>query len=434
MKRTLASSVALLSIVACSASPESDPEAVSSVAQPIGIAGPAFSLYQHWTNGQFDQNVWHFDTYQASADAKAWGLPKTVSDNVPYGSKSGAVTMLFYSSGSRVAYSSDWTVGTSFTFNGVPFLLKLTNLTPQQWMAENEGGGGSQYSTESWKKDVFYSQVCSRWKSDRANLTNGTWTGTGATQCLPGDLTNGGRESALRLVNLYRWIAGLPELTATNTLNQREQQCALIEHENLPIWGQLYHRPLPTNPTPLCYSAEREDATASNISSWGPLDAIDDQMVDQDSIRAGHRRVLLKRVSGGSIGIGSAEGVSGYSDVTCVTVDGGTPFSYPAGFAAWPPPGYIPKQALVVHNKSVDTAGWSVDADQDLAGAQVTVSRLDGTAWTSLAVDAHTADDNSHVMLIKPNPSWQTTKGQTYRVRIAVNPPIEYTFGVLDCS
>ena len=54
--------------------------------------------------------------------------------------------------------------------------------------------------------------ICARWTADRANLSEGTWSGATAT-CTAGDMAADARANALRLVNLYRWLAALPPVT-----------------------------------------------------------------------------------------------------------------------------------------------------------------------------------------------------------------------------
>ena len=71
--------------------------------------------------------------------------------------------------------------------------------------------------------------VCQRWNTDRLNLSEGMWSGA-AESCDPGSLTTEGIDNTLRLVNLYRWISGMPEVTTSDLLNQQAQECALIMH------------------------------------------------------------------------------------------------------------------------------------------------------------------------------------------------------------
>ena len=62
--------------------------------------------------------------------------------------------------------------------------------------------------------------VCARWKADRADLSEGTWTGD-VTSCTAGDIGATARANALRLVNLYRWLAA-----AAGRRHRSDARCA----------------------------------------------------------------------------------------------------------------------------------------------------------------------------------------------------------------
>ncbi|MFY0532355.1 CAP domain-containing protein [Nannocystis pusilla] len=95
-------------------------------------------------------------------------------------------------------------------------------------------------------------------------MSEGTWSGAVAG-CQAGDTGAPGRDNALRLINLYRWLAGLPAVGHDAGLNAKAQQCALMMHAN----GQLSHDP------PMqwdCYSADgrrrRRTATSRRRRAW----------------------------------------------------------------------------------------------------------------------------------------------------------------------
>src|SRR6516162_7208349 len=96
-------------------------------------------------------------------------------------------------------------------------------------------------------------QVCQRWVCDRADMSEGVSTGN-VTTCDPGDLLPPGRPNSLKLVNLYRFLTGMPEVTEDPTFDTNAQDCAIIQAAN-----GLSHTP-PTTAT--CYNAN--GATASN--------------------------------------------------------------------------------------------------------------------------------------------------------------------------
>src|SRR5687767_12237123 len=89
-------------------------------------------------------------------------------------------------------------------------------------------------------------EVCRRWAADRVDRSEGTWTGNADT-CVAGDVTEPGRTNALKILNLYRFLAEMPEVTTDPVRNQKAQECALMQSVN----GGLSHTP-PT--TWKCYT------------------------------------------------------------------------------------------------------------------------------------------------------------------------------------
>jgi len=90
--------------------------------------------------------------------------------------------------------------------------------------------------------------VCARWKADRADIGEGMWSGD-ATTCEVGDMDPMARAAALRVLNLYRWLADLPEITSDPTKDKQAQACALLMRAN----NSLSHMPPPDW---MCYMAE----------------------------------------------------------------------------------------------------------------------------------------------------------------------------------
>src|SRR6185295_6629179 len=75
-----------------------------------------------------------------------------------------------------------------------------------------------------------HQQVCLHWTCDRADRSEGTWSGSLAPACDPGDISAAGRNNALKLLNMYRFLADLPSVTHDATLDQNAQSCALMMH------------------------------------------------------------------------------------------------------------------------------------------------------------------------------------------------------------
>ena len=65
--------------------------------------------------------------------------------------------------------------------------------------------------------------TCLRWNADHENMDEGTWSGDVAT-CDPGDISPDGRANALRLYNLYRWLADLPAVETSAERDSMAQE------------------------------------------------------------------------------------------------------------------------------------------------------------------------------------------------------------------
>jgi hypothetical protein len=263
--------------------------------------------------------------------------------------------------------------------------------------------------------------VCTRWTADRADLSEGTWSGDVAT-CMAGDLSADARANALRLVNLYRFLANLPAVTDDATLDAGDQACALIMRAN----NMLSHTPPNTW---LCWTQAGSDAAdQSNISGGPAVSSVDLYMTDDGNpTTLGHRRWMLSN-SLGPIGIGGTDRAS------CMHTVGGTG---KAGkpWMAWPPAGTIPLQALTgAHGASVDTTGWSIQSDSiDLSNAVVTVTS-DGAAQPVMLTQLLPNYGTKYAIDFIPQ-GWKTQAGKTYSVSVSgVTPAITYQVQVVDCQ
>jgi len=261
--------------------------------------------------------------------------------------------------------------------------------------------------------------VCTRWKADRADLSEGTWTGD-VTSCTPGDIGTTARANALRLVNLYRALAQLPAVVTDPTRDAQDQACALMMRAN----NMISHMP-PTTWT--CYTADGNTAAgSSNVSSGRAVSSVDLYMIDPgNATTIGHRRWVLSN-SLGPIGIGGTDKAS------CMwTLNG----SGKAGktWTAWPAPGQIPLQALSPKGTTVDMTGWSVQSDSiTLANAEVTVT-VDGTAQPVTVTQLDANYGSKYAIRFNPM-GWTTQAGKTYSVAIANIPTaINYDVQIVDC-
>jgi hypothetical protein len=261
--------------------------------------------------------------------------------------------------------------------------------------------------------------ACERWTDDRAAFTEGDWSGS-VSSCDEGTLSDDARASTLANVNLYRWLSGLPEVTADDTKNDIAQACSLMMEANQTI----DHFPSQSWD---CYTQTGADgAGASNLATTASVVAVDLYMADPgNETTLGHRRWILSN-SLGPIGVGGAAGFS------CLHVIGG---SGNAGktWTAWPPPGDVPLEAFTVGWASIDSTGWSVQSDSlSLGSATVTVTR-DGEDMP-VGVEQLEAGYGSNDA-IKITPDGWTTEPGVYSVQVdGVDEEIAYDVNVQDCE
>ena len=206
--------------------------------------------------------------------------------------------------------------------------------------------------------------TCARWKADRANLAEGTWSGNVAS-CVVGDISADGRANALRLFNMYRWFADLPAVITEASRDAQAQSCALMMDAN----NMLSHEPPSTW---LCYTAQgATGAMTSNISSGPGVGSVASYMLDSgNETTHGHRRIILSNRLG-PIGLGS----TGQGGASCMQNISGTGNAGKT-WVAWPPPGPFPIQAYGSGTRTLSATGWSVQTQRSitLTGATVTVT------------------------------------------------------------
>lgn len=264
--------------------------------------------------------------------------------------------------------------------------------------------------------------VCERWTSDRADTSEGTWSGSVAA-CDPGDVSADGRTNALRLLNLYRWMVELPEVTTDPARDAATQACALMMEAN----GALSHDPPMTWS---CYTAEGAGAAGSSNISTGPgVMSVDLYMVDPGNpTTLGHRRWILSNGLG-PVGLGSTSGSS------CMWVIGGSGAGGNA-WTAWPPPGPFPAEAVMpLGFSSLDETGWSIQSDSiDLGGAQVTITTAEGEPRPVTITPLAGGYGSSSAISMIPQ-GWGTEAGTSYHVVVeGVGMPIEYDVHVVECG
>jgi hypothetical protein len=265
--------------------------------------------------------------------------------------------------------------------------------------------------------------TCTRWNADRANLDEGTWSGS-VEGCDPGDISADGRENALRNFNLIRWLADLPPVVTEEVRNQQAQACALMMTAND---GKLDHSPPMTWP---CYSKLGADGAAtSNISSGPGVSSVLGYMVDNgNDTTHGHRRIILGNGLG-PIGLGSA----GEDGSSCMQNIGG---EGDAGkeWMAWPPPGPFPMEAYSIGYADMDETGWSLQSeDIDLSDAEVTIT-AGGEPRPVQVYQLEGTYGGARAIRFVPM-GWTAEADATYSVSVSgTSPPISYEVQMIECE
>ncbi len=263
--------------------------------------------------------------------------------------------------------------------------------------------------------------VCHRWTRDRADLSEGSWDGSVDT-CDPGTPDPVGVDNALRLVNLFRWISGLPEVETLPELDAMAQDCSLI----MEAYGGLTHYPAESFE---CYTdSGAQAASTSNISPYAGVYSVDLYMSDPgNSTTLGHRRWILSNGLG-PIGLGST------TNYSCMLVIGGTG-SDSAPWTAWPPPGIVPFELTQLAWAALDDTGWSVQSDSlNLGGATVSITRDDGTDLPVVVTELAPYYGSQWAISMIPS-GWSAEPGRSYDVHIeASGGVIDYTVELVDCA
>jgi uncharacterized protein YkwD len=265
-------------------------------------------------------------------------------------------------------------------------------------------------------------QTCARWTADRANLSEGTWSGNVAG-CVAGDISADGRANALRLFNLNRWLADLPAVVTEASRDLQAQACALMMDAN----NMLSHTP-PTTWT--CYTAEgAAGASSSNISGGPGVSSVALYMVDTgNETTFGHRRIVLSNALG-PIGLGS----TGPGGASCMQNLRGTGTANKT-WVAWPPPGPFPIEAYSSGRTTLSMTGWSIQTQRSisLTGATVTVTSGGTNMPMTMSQLTGTYGESNAIRLV-PN-GWDVAAGQTYSVTVAgTSIPISYSVEIISC-
>jgi hypothetical protein len=262
--------------------------------------------------------------------------------------------------------------------------------------------------------------ICARWKADRTNLSEGTWSGDAAS-CMAGDMTQDARNAAYKLHTLYRFMAGLDPVPMTDDYNKKAQDCSLLMTAN----GMISHMP---DMSWKCYTADAaKTAGSSSLSSGGAVSSVDGYMIDPGNpTTLGHRRWILSNMLIG-VGFGSS------GKFSCQYQPPGRGKSTKP-WIAWPPPGQIPIQAMSSTWASIDQTGWSLQSDTvDFKNAQVTI--MAGGMSLPVTVTQLGSGYGSTFAISMVPMGWKAAAGMTYNVNVTgASTPITYDVDIVDCK
>ena len=238
-----------------------------------------------------------------------------------------------------------------------------------------------------------------------------------------GSLTEEFLESGLTYLNYVRFVAGLPEVTLDDTLNEDAQHGAVV----LAAIDQLTHYPAqPEDMDDAFYERGYAATSSSNISArWGYSDltnmlksAVQGCMNDNNSLgnltTVGHRRWLLNPTLG-KVGFGYAESAEGWSYIVNKIFDrSGAGCSY--DFISWPVAGNHPTNLFDSQNPWSVTLNPSVYQNASASNLAITITRVaDGKQWS---LDGTTGEPNYDVYgYIAP---YLTADSQGYGVRSCI--------------
>lgn len=253
-------------------------------------------------------------------------------------------------------------------------------------------------------------KVCKQWQDAKSGTVSGGWT-PGAGQCDPGTVSQPALDSALRMTNMYRFVAGLPAVSMSAALNAKSQACAVMMKAN----GKISHNP---SPSWNCYTADGAlAASKSNLSGGGDATrAVYRFMLDTgNATTMGHRRWILSNWFGPA-GFGTT------GQYTCMYVIGGIKSG--KQWAAWPPEGEVPVDEVF------DATGWTWQTDSFSPAA---VEVRSGGAVLPVNMSQLLPNYGSKYAISFRPAGWKTQAGKVYNVTITGAQTVKYTVKPVTC-
>lgn len=266
--------------------------------------------------------------------------------------------------------------------------------------------------------------VCDAWAMGHVEDAAAPWT-PGGGGCDAGSMPMEAIDDTVRRVNLYRWLAGMPDVGYDGSAHEELMDCANMMSQN----DSLSHDP-PMSWT--CWTSGGADAAGRSNIAWGyssPGNAIDGYMTDVGTPSLGHRRWILgRRLGAVEVGFSTSGGRPGQ----CLGVFDRSG-SAERRWTAYPNPGVAPI-GMVSARRGVVT--WSLQAnDFDLpAATDVVVEEVGSDAMRP--VDVYLTGGNGPPPSVGFTPQgWEPTPGTTYRVTVTGTEigDIIYETTLVDC-
>lgn len=263
-------------------------------------------------------------------------------------------------------------------------------------------------------------QVCQRWNEDPWQITFDKWAQEPQDQCDWGWLKEEYHLEAIAETTRYRWLVGLPAVTASESAREITQACATT----LAAEDVLTHD---VTSDFACYTQEAASGAGSSNIASGAVSAADTvrrYIEDWNVPSLGHRRWTFNpRLEQTAFGIRN-----GYSCMYVFDTSG----SANPEFVAYPSRGYFPAEAL--HGKwSLSSGTLSLNSN-----TEVTIQNLSSGSSVSVAnFDYHPADMMRPRMI-----SWNVGQlpdiGETYEITVADaysdGQDLVYEFTLVQCE
>jgi uncharacterized protein YkwD len=292
------------------------------------------------------------------------------------------------------------------------FPTSLEGLTPRSLAVSTASSEGIQIDSSERETVRLFFQTVYR-ASDKVAAK---WTGDIAT-CRAGTVSANYQTATIRRVNWYRAMAGLSaSVVLDSEFSRKAQQAALMMSAN----NTLSHTP-PSSWN--CYSVDGAAAAGKSNLSLGHAgaEAVMDQVRDNgiSNFVVGHRRWILypqtERMGAGSVIPAGAEDRSANA---LWVFDDNIWNPRPAvrdDFVAWPPPGYVPYQAVYPR--------WSFAyPDADFSRATVSLSHHGKTIAVDREPNQSGFGENTLVWIPRPyadGDTWNAPSADdTYQVNL----------------